>query len=154
MKLEKVILNTSGDGWWSNTQKSVTITDIKIDYIDDDFGGTNKDKSPRYGTVNVFFDTKTWNPDEDGLIYTDKQFLKELRGFLDKHGLPGKDVDYTEQGMQGDDYVSMSVGKSFLNAWGEKFDIDWAVQAKEQQAEFDRKMMKMLEKRKGNKNKM
>lgn len=144
--MEKVVLNTSGNGWWSNTEKSVTITNIQLDFIDDEFGDGFKDKSPNYGNLNVFFDTKTWNTDKDGLIYTDSKFLKEIRAFFDKHGLPGKDVDYTEQGMQGDDYVSMSVGKTFLKAWGEKFNIDWNTQVKSQEERFQKEHDKMMNK--------
>ena len=59
-----------------------------------------------------------------GLIYTDRQFLRELRAFLDAHGLPGADVDYSEQGMQGDNYVSLDIGKDFLRAWSAKFAVD------------------------------
>jgi len=61
--------------------------------------------------------------DYDGLIYTDKQFIKDLREFLDAHGLPGKDVCYSEQGMQGDDYVSLDAGTEFYKAWMQKFGI-------------------------------
>ena len=55
----------------------------------------------------------------DGLIYTDKDFIAELRMFLAQHGLPGDDVDYSEQGMQGDDYVSLDAGEEFVRAWAE-----------------------------------
>lgn len=142
MKLKKVELSTAGNGIWSSEEKKVTVTNIEIDYIDDEFGGVNKDKHPQYGTLNVYFDIKTWNTDKDGLIYTDKKFLKELREFFDKHDLPGKDVDYTEQGMQGDDYVSCGVGKKFLKAWAEKFDIDWNEQVKQQDEKFKKQMEK------------
>jgi hypothetical protein len=55
------------------------------------------------------------------LIYTDRQFQNELRVFLNQHGLVGADVDYSEQGMQGDDYVSLDVGRKFLKSWEAKF---------------------------------
>lgn len=144
--MEKVILNTAGNGWWSKSEKQVHITNIQLDYIDDEFGDGHKDKAPKYGNLKVFFDTKTWNTDKDGLIYTDSKFLKEIRAFFDKHGLPGKDVDYTEQGMQGDNYVSMSVGKAFLKAWGEKFNIDWNEQLKSQEEKIQKEHEKMLSK--------
>jgi hypothetical protein len=51
--------------------------------------------------------------------------MRELRGALTAHQLPGKDVAYSEQGMQGDDYVSCDVGKKFLGAWAAKFNIKW-----------------------------
>lgn len=80
---------------------------------------------PDFGELKVVFSLETWNTDIDGLIYTDKRFLKELRAFLNKHGLPGKDVDYSAQGMQGDNYVSLNVGTKFMKAWSNKFNIKW-----------------------------
>jgi hypothetical protein len=107
-----VVLNTGGGGYWSNTKTAVLVTDIKLGYVADD---------KEFGELCVYFDTGTWDVNKLGLIYTDKQFLAELRKFLIQHGLPGKDVDYSEQGMQGDDYVSLDVGAKFLQAWEAKF---------------------------------
>ena len=101
-------LNTSGDGYWSNRPKSVTVTGLRVAYINNE---------QDFGELRVFFDTKTWKVDEDGLIYTDRQFLKELRALLDSLGLVGSDVEYSEQGMQGMDYVSCDVGQAFLDSW-------------------------------------
>jgi hypothetical protein len=39
--------------------------------------------------------------------------------FLVEQGLTA--VTYSEQGMQGDDYVSLDVGKDFLDSWSAKF---------------------------------
>jgi hypothetical protein len=44
---------------------------------------------------------------------------------LNAHGLPGKDVEYSEQGMQGDDYVSLDAGTEFYRAWMKKFGIEF-----------------------------
>jgi hypothetical protein len=107
-----VVLNTGGGGYWSNTKTEVLVTDMKLGYVADD---------KEFGELRVYFDTGTWDIEELGLIYTDKQFLSELRALLNAHGLPGKDVDYSEQGMQGDDYVSLDVGAEFLQAWEAKF---------------------------------
>ena len=57
--------------------------------------------------------------------------------FLHQHGLPGNDVDYSEQGMQGDDYVSCDVGEEFLKAWGNKFNVNWTDMLKEQERAFE-----------------
>lgn len=110
--MQEVIFNTSGDGYWSRQQKAVRIVDMRLGYIDDD-----KD----FGELCVYFDTKTWDVNADGLIYTDRQFQNELQAFLNTQGLLGSDVCYSEQGMQGDDYVSLDVGKEFLTAWEAKF---------------------------------
>ena len=131
---QKIIFNTAGNGLWSNVERAVRIKDMQLGpFIDDDFepGGC-----PEYGELCVQFDTKTWDTRKDGLIYTDRLFLKELQQFLNQHGLPGKDVCYSEQGMQGDDYVSLDVGKKFMKAWGKKFGINWDAVARQQREAF------------------
>lgn len=113
--MEKVILHTIGDGYWSDVAKSVNVVNMRLgSYISEELD---------FGELCVYFD-KNWDVRKDGLIYTDSLFLKELREFLGKHGLPGDDVDYSEQGMQGDDYVSLDVGAKFLRAWMTKFNLE------------------------------
>jgi hypothetical protein len=65
--------------------------------------------------LRVHFDTASWDTYTDGLIYTDKQFMTELRELLTAQGFDASDVSYSEQGMQGDDYVSCDVGECFIN---------------------------------------
>ena len=120
MKDQKVTFTTAGDGFWSSVSKSVNIVDMQLgSYISEELD---------FGELCVYFDS-SWEVDEDGLIYTDSQFLKDLRRFLHMHGLPGDDVEYSEQGMQGDNYVSLDVGEKFLKAWSDKFGVDLAVLA-------------------------
>ena len=103
-------LSTGGDGYWSDKAKTVKTTKVVVSAFDD-----------KFGELMVYFD-KSWNVKKDGLIYTDSQFLEELRDELTAAGLPGKDADYSEQGMQGDDYVSLDVGKKFIKAWNKKIE--------------------------------
>jgi hypothetical protein len=110
----KVMFNTSGDGYWSNVSKSVEVTDMRINYVNDE-----RD----FGELCVYFNTDTWNVDVDGLIYTDTQFKKDLMQFVKQQGLV-VDLCYSEQGMQGDNYVSLDVGKEFLDSWASKFGVD------------------------------
>ena len=115
-----VILHTNGRGLWSNDKRAVAIMDMTLGRAtlwEDD---TDKDM---FGELRVYFDTDTWDVNVHGLIYTDRGFLKELREFLNAHGLPGADVSYSEQGMQGDDYVSLDAGHKFYAAWMQKFGI-------------------------------
>jgi hypothetical protein len=105
-------LNTDGKGYWSNVIAPVNTTKITVDYVNDE---------QDFGELRVHFDN-SWVTKTDGLIYTDKQFMKELRKELTAVGLAGSDVDYSEQGMQGDNYVSCDVGKKFLKAWNKKID--------------------------------
>ncbi len=119
--MSKVVFNTDGKrGLWSNVAKAVTITDIQLGK-GTVWEGESDDHA--FGELRVYFDESTWNTREDGLIYTDRGFLNDLQAFLNQHGLPGKDVCYSEQGMQGDDYVSLDAGGLFYKAWMAKFAI-------------------------------
>ena len=113
--MDRVQFITAGDGYWSNVSKSVEITDMQLGYVNDEGD---------FGELRVYFNTATWDVNTMGLIYTDSHFLNELQLFLSQHGLVGSDVHYSEQGMQGDNYVSLDVGKPFLAAWASKFGVD------------------------------
>ncbi len=108
MKLTNTFLATNGSGLWSERQAVVKIVGLDVPYIDED---------QNFGELRVYFDTYTWNVSRDGLIYTDKNFLAGLRRLLENQGLCGEDVEYSEQGMQGKDYVSLDVGAGFLQSW-------------------------------------
>lgn len=110
--MQKVIFNTDGSGYWSNVAKAVEITDMRLGYVSDE-----KD----FGELCVYFNTKTWDVNKHGLIYTDRGFITDLRNFLTLQGLDNLDVDYSEQGMQGDDYVSLDIGGDFIASWTAKF---------------------------------
>ena len=111
--MQTVILNTDGKrGLWSNVARAVRIVDVQLGYVADESD---------FGELCVYFDTETWDVNKDGLIYTDRLFERELQEFLTAHGLAGADVSYSEQGMQGDDYVSCDVGEKFLRSWEAKF---------------------------------
>jgi hypothetical protein len=105
MVIDKV-LNTDGGGYWSSESRAVRVVGLEIHRYD--FDGCE---------LKVFFDPSTWDVDRDGLIYTDEQFEGELRDCLESLGLPGRSVRYSEQGMQGDDYVSFDAGSDFVEAW-------------------------------------
>jgi hypothetical protein len=97
--LDKII--TSGFGLWSDVIKEVKTT-----------GYTVNGKSFDFGELRVFFDTSTWNVETDGLVYTDPAFLESVRVAFGT-----SDIEYSEQGMQGDDFVSFDVGAEFLNMY-------------------------------------
>lgn len=109
--MQTVVFNTAGDGYWSTVAKAVRITDMRMGYINDE-----KD----FGELCVYFNTEDWDVERDGLIYTDGLFLLQLQQFLEEHGLSA-DVCYSEQGMQGDNYVSLDVEADFITRWEAKF---------------------------------
>jgi len=114
-------LNTSGGGYWSNTATAVEITGLQLSYTNDelDFGlqlsYTNDELD--FGELRVRFNTASWDVNKLGLIYTDKQFMTELKELLTQKGFDASDVSYSEQGMQGDTYVSCDVGECFINTF-------------------------------------
>jgi hypothetical protein len=115
IKLGKsVSLNTRGDGLWSSKVAAVKVTALHLAYLDEEH---------KFGELRVVFDTKTWNVNRDGLIYTDSQFERELKKFLKTVDLKPASVSYSEQGLQGDNYVSLDVGKSFIKSWMKKFTV-------------------------------
>ena len=106
-------LNTNGRGLWSRTATAVDITKMDLQYC-------NSEKD--FGELCVYFATddftaNEWDVSVDGLIYTDKLFLQELRAYLQTIGFSeseANDVSYSEQGMQTDNYVSLDVGALFI----------------------------------------
>ena len=101
-------LSTDGSGYWSRTVRAVQITELSVDYINDECD---------FGELRVHFNTESWRVDKVGLIYTDKQFMTELQAWLLIMGLDGLDVSYSEQGLQGDNYVSCDIGEEFIASW-------------------------------------
>lgn len=59
-----------------------------------------------YRSLNVYLED--YDADQHGLIYTDTTFLKSLRHLLKKVRIKA-DIDYSEQGAQGDDFVNFDV---------------------------------------------
>lgn len=112
MPTTNLYFGTAGDGYWSNRKTQVNISGIDVPCIDS--------TDDAFGELVVFFDAREWNIDRDGLIYTDSQFLADLRRHLMSEGFSQSAVeaiDYSEQGMQGQDYVSFDAGEEFLRQW-------------------------------------
>ena len=113
-----IILNTDGRGLWSQQAKPVIVTGL------DCIITKMEDEDQLFGELMVRFDLASWDTDKDGLIYTDDLFLKQLREFLASQGFTAdsaNDVSYSEQGMQGDEYVSLDVGSEFCQEWLNKY---------------------------------
>lgn len=104
-------LHTNGTGYWSTAVKAVRVTELRVNYIN---------KAHDFGELCVLFNTDDWCAVKDGLIYTDSLFLQELRHLITEMGYAGDDVGYSEQGMQGDNYVSCDVGEEFIASYNAK----------------------------------
>lgn len=78
-----------------------------------------------FGELRVFFDSDVWIIHKHGLIYSDNAWLDGLKIHLieDLHlsHKAANDIDYSEQGMQGDTFVSLDVGEFFLKEFKELF---------------------------------
>ena len=110
MDLNQAKCTTDGSGCWSNHKRTVILKNAEVTYCADD---------KKFGELRVYFDKRTWNVKQHGLIYTDRQFIKEFRLVLQKLGFSAEEskINYSEQGMQGDDYISLDVGEMFLKAY-------------------------------------
>ncbi len=104
----KALLSTNGKGLWSDIDKTVLIRKLDL---------CHSSPESDYGELRVYFDLRYWNINVHGLIYTDPQFLRELKAILSDRGYPVRSIDYSEQGMQGYNYVSLDVEKSFVKHW-------------------------------------
>jgi hypothetical protein len=111
--MNKIQLPVDGTGLWSKTKATVTVVDMQIGY---------RDETDEHGELRVYFDTADWNTATNGLIYTDSGFARALRRFFDANDISSATVGYSEQGMQGHDYVSFDVGAQFLADWDHKFE--------------------------------
>lgn len=114
--ISNVKFSTKGNGWSCKPGK-VPVTGAYVNLR----GQT--DNGIPYGELCVSFNTETWSEDKNGVIYGDSGFIADLRTALAKAGMTAKavkDIEYSERGMQGDDYVSFDVGADFLADWNMK----------------------------------
>lgn len=113
--------HTNGKGKWSVDARMVQINRIGFGYVSTAY----YPEDPFHGELRAYFDPSgftngSWNNEGFGLIYTDKLWMKEFKAGLRKHGFSIKAVQnlgYSEQGMQGDNYVSMDVGAVFYASY-------------------------------------
>lgn len=102
------IAETDGKGLWTNLKRQVKIVGITVSHVDTE--------DLNFMCFEAHFNKKTWNTHHHGLIYTDRRWIKEFRRIMrDKFALSVdcvEDIDYTEQGAQGEGYVSLCIGKN------------------------------------------
>jgi hypothetical protein len=102
------VTHTNGRGYWSTVSGCVKINRVRLAYLDDD---------GEFGELRAYFDRAEWDTDKDGLIYTDPAWIESFINCMATLGFSEsalQDIDYSEQGMQGDNYVSMDVGADFV----------------------------------------
>lgn len=107
-------LHTNGRGYWSRRAMAVPVTGLDLSYVND---------TRTFGDLRVYFDESVWPTHRFNLIYTDPLFLKELRAFLKSIGIEGgKGISYSEHGLQGDNFVSLDVGTTFIKSFKKALD--------------------------------
>lgn len=115
MDYEKIdaVFHTAGTGLWSGESRAVKIVAISVD--PPDLLGIPE--------LRVWFDTDTWDVMSDGLIYTDPQFEHEVQQYLLSTGFSeaAAEVGYSEQGMQGREYVSFDAPEELTIEWGRRY---------------------------------
>lgn len=108
-RLVNFVTKTDGSGYWAEKSATVRVKRVAITYVDDD---------RTFGELCAHFDTRDWDVNRDGLIYSDMMWKHTFLTCMENEfGLSPNailDVSYSEQGMQGVDYVSMDVGTQFL----------------------------------------
>jgi hypothetical protein len=100
--------HTDGKGLWTNFARTVTVVRVELAYVNSE---------GNFGELRAHFDTKSWDVYKTGLIYTDPRWIDEFRGLMRSLGFTRaacEDIDYSEQGMQSNNYVSMDVGEHFM----------------------------------------
>ena len=114
-KLVKTLTaTTNGKGYWSTEKRTVGIEKIEIENImnvNDEPIDSDSTDTPKMVYLRVFFTKKDWDVKKHGLIYTDTKWLTQLRKGLVEIGVTAAGLNYTEQGMQGSDFVSLCVYK-------------------------------------------
>jgi len=107
-----MLCRTKGDGYWSGSIRTVTTTKIEMEV------GEASVNLWSFGVhlpvyFRAFFPKRSWETDKDGLIYTDslwiKNFREQFKSRFRSLAWMADEIDYTEQGMQGGNYVSLVV---------------------------------------------
>lgn len=103
--------NVRGDGLWSDRSelRSVFVTEVSMVCENVTIDEIEAGATQIIDDFRVVFDVDDWDVRRDGLIYTDSAFIEDVRSFMLDAGFPVDvvdDIDYSEQGMQGETYVS------------------------------------------------
>ena len=102
---QPIVATTSGRGLWSTEKRKTVISRVVVHVSRDVYDGE------MCVFVSAPFAKRYWDTSKHGLIYTDSKWLKEFANGV-VTAMPdifAKNIDYTEQGMQGSSHVSMSM---------------------------------------------
>jgi hypothetical protein len=106
---------TQGGLWSRQTDKIIKHKKICLIVLPQPISQVYSNNPSRY-SLDVFFDENDWNTKKDGLIYTDKLWLKDFKNNLLKIGFNSESLEklsYSEQGLQGTNAVNLDAHESF-----------------------------------------
>lgn len=99
----KGLANTNGKGLWTKDVVNKIKVKLQLDYFE--YHGE------LIVHLRVVFKLNQWDTRNNGLIYTDLQFERDIKTTLHCAGFKNaNDICYSEQGMQGLNYVDFDVG--------------------------------------------
>ena len=106
----RLVCGVTGDGFWSTWQGTVDGT-LKLERY-------KYSEEYNHGSARFYIDD--WDLSH-GLIYTDSLFISDIQNNLKNLGFKHwEGINYSEQGMQGDNYVDMDCTNDLLNEAVEK----------------------------------
>ena len=100
----KFKLEVGGTGCWTSWSGEVTGT-LKFKVTEPSVGPSGEVNYRGFAEGRFYLDN--WN-NEFGMVYTDREFIDHLNDSLEQLGFKhAKEIDYSEAGMQGENYVSL-----------------------------------------------
>lgn len=106
----RLTCSVKGDGLWGAEAQTVTgVLTFRVTEPEPVIGDVGPSGEIEYeGFAEGRFYLDEWDDEKQGLIYTDSGFIDSLHLVLDNLNIDAaKEIDYSESGMQGPDYVSM-----------------------------------------------
>jgi len=119
---DNFLTKTNGKGLWTDESRKIVIRELELDIKSAIKWKESEDQL--YGELRAYFGRNGWDVTKHGLIYTDPMWIRDLRVKLRSFGFTPsetKNIDYSEQGMQAEDYVSLDAGAKFIAGWKRVF---------------------------------
>ena len=102
---------TNGVGFWSSESNKEVQGCMYFNLLESHLNG-----EVFGGRAEFRFSKEDWDVDKYGLIYTDEGFLDSIHNKLREVGFKKyQEINYSEQGMQGDDYVDFDASIEIVN---------------------------------------
>ena len=105
-----IICNTDGKGYWSDETRAVRVNKVVVSIHRAEVN-LYQYYPVLYVNVDAYFTKRSWDIQKHGLIYTDRLWLKDFNRQMNAINplLFGSGINYTEQGMQEPEYVSLQM---------------------------------------------